>query len=301
MTSVRRGLIAGAVGTVVLDLVTYADMALRGRPASEVPAQLVDAVAASLGTQVHGEERHEALGALAGIATGVGVGVVVSVARRHGVRLSGLTGPVVTGALAMAASDLPVALLGVSDPREWSSSDWASDALPHLAYGTATHLTLRSWEKRAEETPAGRPSAGLVVRSFLLGAATGCRSSLGLVGAALSSGGRLARAGAGAALVGELVADKLPVAPARTEPPGLVSRFGAAAIGAGAMAAADEVTVDLPVAAAAVGAWVGTTAGLAWREAAADRMSDWQAAAIEDVVAVGLAVLVSRRRGRPAR
>jgi hypothetical protein len=32
------GAAAGAVGTVALDVSTYVDMAVRGRPASEVPA-----------------------------------------------------------------------------------------------------------------------------------------------------------------------------------------------------------------------------------------------------------------------
>ena len=45
-----RGAIAGAVGTLALDASTYADMALRGRPPSEVPAKTVDALAARRGT-----------------------------------------------------------------------------------------------------------------------------------------------------------------------------------------------------------------------------------------------------------
>jgi len=35
--SLLVGTVAGAVGTIVLDVATYADMALRGRPASEAP------------------------------------------------------------------------------------------------------------------------------------------------------------------------------------------------------------------------------------------------------------------------
>jgi hypothetical protein len=37
----------------------------------------------------------------------------------------------------MAASDASSALLGTTDPRTWSPADWASDLLPHLAYGAA--------------------------------------------------------------------------------------------------------------------------------------------------------------------
>ncbi|MEO6509564.1 MAG: hypothetical protein ABIO16_01145 [Nocardioides sp.] len=38
----------------------------------------------------------------------------------------------------MAATDAPMAALGVSDPRTWATADWLSDAIPHLAYGVVT-------------------------------------------------------------------------------------------------------------------------------------------------------------------
>ncbi|MEU6465766.1 hypothetical protein [Streptomyces sp. NPDC046976] len=44
-----------------------------------------------------------------------------------------------TGALAMVLTDVPIAGLGISDPRTWSPADWTSDALPHLAYGLVTY------------------------------------------------------------------------------------------------------------------------------------------------------------------
>jgi hypothetical protein len=43
----------------------------------------------------------------------------------------------------MAATDLPMARIGLTDPDTWSAADWASDALPHLAYGLATVIALR--------------------------------------------------------------------------------------------------------------------------------------------------------------
>ena len=52
-----RGLAAGAAGTVALDAVSHLDMALRGRPASTVPEQLVDAVAERIGRPVPGSGR----------------------------------------------------------------------------------------------------------------------------------------------------------------------------------------------------------------------------------------------------
>ncbi|MEU2880895.1 hypothetical protein ABZ651_32805, partial [Streptomyces sp. NPDC007070] len=40
MHSISKGLLAGAVGTLALDVVTYGDMLLRGRPSSGIPAQV---------------------------------------------------------------------------------------------------------------------------------------------------------------------------------------------------------------------------------------------------------------------
>ena len=44
-----RGLGAGAAGTVTLNIITYADMALRGRPSSSTPQQIAANLARRLG------------------------------------------------------------------------------------------------------------------------------------------------------------------------------------------------------------------------------------------------------------
>ena len=44
----------------------------------------------------------------------------------------------------MAASDAPMTRVGLTDPARWSKTEWASDAIPHLAYGLVTTATLRS-------------------------------------------------------------------------------------------------------------------------------------------------------------
>jgi len=140
-----RGAIAGAAGTVALDAATYTDMALRGRGSSGTPAQLVGVFAdklgiASLGTEATDDttsNRRGGIGALLGYATGITVGVAYGVARGRrgdGSLLAGLA----VGLAAMAASDTPIAASGVSDPRAWGVSDWASDAIPHLVYGLVT-------------------------------------------------------------------------------------------------------------------------------------------------------------------
>ncbi|GGW80399.1 hypothetical protein GCM10010503_67250 [Streptomyces lucensis JCM 4490] len=148
-----RGGAAGAAGTTVLNAVTYADMALRGRPSSEVPARTVDKLSKDAGHPVPGDEdvranRLSGLGALSGIAVGCTTGVAVSLLRRAGIRLPVWLGGVATGALAMVATDVPMARLGISDPAGWSATDWVSDAVPHLMYGLATYGTLTAFERR---------------------------------------------------------------------------------------------------------------------------------------------------------
>ncbi|MBQ0826414.1 hypothetical protein [Streptomyces tagetis] len=141
--SFLRGCAAGAAGTTALNTLTYADMALRGRAASGVPETVVDTLTERAGHPLPYTEgrdnRLSGLGALSGIAVGTGTGVVVSLLRRAGVRMPLWLGAAVTGALAMAATDTPIARLGVGDPRSWSPADWVSDVLPHLAYGVVTY------------------------------------------------------------------------------------------------------------------------------------------------------------------
>jgi len=47
----------------------------------------------------------------------------------------------------MAASDIPLVTLGVSNPKTWGVSGWAADTIPHLIYGFVTAVayeTLRN-------------------------------------------------------------------------------------------------------------------------------------------------------------
>lgn len=152
MRNLVRGGVAGAAGTTVLNAVTYADMAWRGRASSGAPAQVVDKLARAAGHPVPGSgdsrgNRLTGLGALSGIAVGCGTGVAVALLRRAGARMPWWLGGVVTGALALAATDLPMAGLGVSDPRSWSAGDWASDAVPHLAYGLVTYSVVAAGQR----------------------------------------------------------------------------------------------------------------------------------------------------------
>ena len=156
-STIGRGLLAGAVGTALLNAVTYLDMALTDREPSSAPAETASRALEALGVGApDGSNRRDAVGAVAGIATGLGIGVVASVVRRAGLRLPAPVGAVATGGLAMAASDGPMAALGVSDPRTWTAVDWTRDVLPHLAYGVGVRWTLDRTERPA---PAAVPAA----------------------------------------------------------------------------------------------------------------------------------------------
>lgn len=55
--AVTRGLVAGAAGTTALNAVTYLDMAIRGRPASDTPQQMVARVSEATHVAVPGGEQ----------------------------------------------------------------------------------------------------------------------------------------------------------------------------------------------------------------------------------------------------
>lgn len=148
LSSVAWGLAAGAAGTTVLNLVTYLDMAARGRPASSTPQQTVEKGAVALHVEVPGDEetrqnRVAGIGPLLGIATGVGVGGLVGLARGWGWRPGTAVSSALAGLLALVGSNAPMSALGVTSLRSWSPTDWVSDAVPHLAYGVVTAAVLQ--------------------------------------------------------------------------------------------------------------------------------------------------------------
>lgn len=307
-----RGAAAGAAGTTALNAVTYLDMVVRGRAASDAPEQVVRRLAGRAGVGGSRRERQNrfaGLGPLSGIAAGIGVGALAGVLRSAGVRLPTAVGAPLLGAAAMAASDVPLAALGVSDPRTWSAADWVGDALPHLVYGVVTHATLTA-AAAAEEgrTAPVRVPLPALLRAAALGAASGSRSSVGVTAVALTSArgdrGRLASglgSTAGTALsgvfaLGELVGDKLPTTPSRLAPPALGGRVLLGGTSAAAEARRDGHDPVLPAligAACAVGAAV---LGARLRGVAAQRFgSDKPGAFLEDGIAAALGWLGARR------
>jgi hypothetical protein len=146
MSGLVSGALAGAAGTAALNAVTYADMALRARPGSQVPERLVgeitDRAGVSLGEEETADDRRQALGALMGFAVGIGVGAAYGLVRSPD-RARTLPDALGLGAAASVASDGPAIALGITDPRSWGASGWISDVVPHLAYGVVTAATYR--------------------------------------------------------------------------------------------------------------------------------------------------------------
>jgi len=142
------GAVAGAVGTVALDVTTYADMAIRGRSSSGAPSQMVSILAKAVGlplsSQGVGSEdetaqnRESGLGALLGYVNGLGVGVAYGLLRSRQDDIPIPVAGIGVGLAAMAASDIPLIALRVSNPKTWGFSGWAAEAIPHLVYGLVT-------------------------------------------------------------------------------------------------------------------------------------------------------------------
>ncbi len=138
MSTMIQGAIAGAVGTMALDVTSYADMALRARSSSSLPGEVVKRMSARAGMPIENDNRASALGALTGYTVGVGVGVLYG-ALRSRIRRTPLTvSALALCAAAMLASDVPAARTGATDLRKWGFTGWISDVIPHVVYGYVT-------------------------------------------------------------------------------------------------------------------------------------------------------------------
>jgi hypothetical protein len=151
-TYLLRGALAGAAGTTALNAATYADMALRARPASSTPEQTVERGAGLVGLPLPDDPdkrqaRESGLGSLLGAVVGVGAGATLGALRHLTGHPRGTVGTVGTAwLLAMMTGNAPMTLLGVTDPRSWSPADWASDVVPHLAYALVAAATLNGFQ-----------------------------------------------------------------------------------------------------------------------------------------------------------
>jgi hypothetical protein len=144
-----QGLLTGVAGTMALDATTYADMLLRGRPASRLPGEAAAKLAAQAGIDLLGDAektkaRREGLATLLGYATGVTVGMAgaLVLGGRRARRRSVLGRALLFGGSAMVAANVPLAMQGLTDPRRWGLEGWLEDVLPHAAYGLAAAAAL---------------------------------------------------------------------------------------------------------------------------------------------------------------
>jgi hypothetical protein len=149
---VLRGAAAGAAGTTALNAVTYLDMAVRGRPSSSTPERTVEELAERAHVPIPGQDeerqnRLQGLGPLTGLVAGVGVGVLVGLARAAGFRSQPLVGTALTTVGVLIGSNGPMTVLGITDPRTWSATDWVSDVVPHLAYGAVVKTTMDAFDR----------------------------------------------------------------------------------------------------------------------------------------------------------
>ncbi len=99
------GTAAGAAGTTALNATTFADMALRGRPASSIPAQVAGELAERAGVDLGSDETRQnrkcGRGALSGYVVGLGAGAAYGLVRPHLGRVSKMRTGVALGLGAM--------------------------------------------------------------------------------------------------------------------------------------------------------------------------------------------------------
>jgi hypothetical protein len=146
MRNALLGAAAGAVGTVSLDVTTYLDMATRGRAPSQMTRTVVQKLAARAGIAPLAtsepddatKNRQDAIGAILGYATGVGVGFIYGAIRET--FAGAIPAPVaglIAGAAAMALTDGTAVALGATDIAQWDATSWISDLVPHAVFGLA--------------------------------------------------------------------------------------------------------------------------------------------------------------------
>jgi hypothetical protein len=71
------------------------------------------------------------------------VGGLLGLARAAGFR----AGTLLTTATVLVSTNGPMTVLGVTDPRTWSRTDWVSDIVPHLAYAAVVTSTMDALDR----------------------------------------------------------------------------------------------------------------------------------------------------------
>ena len=199
-STLGRGVLAGAAGTLALSVVRAAARARDGGAPSSEPGDLVAAVGEATGATVPGRgralrHRLDAWGELGTAVAGLTIGVAGSALRAAGWRPGALVGTAAAGAASMGLREGVMAQAGVlgggDGARAGASAWWVRRAAPHAAFGAALQATLGALGSddapvRRDGLPARRAGASLLARSALLGVAAGSRSSLGVAAPVLA-------------------------------------------------------------------------------------------------------------------
>lgn len=137
--AIGKGLFAGAFGTAVITASSTAEMKLRGRSASNAPAEAAGIV---LGVQPRSDEGKERFSNIVHLGYGTGWG-----AARGALGYAGLTGPLAVAAHLAAVWSAELVMLpklGVSPPpTKWGAKEVGVDALHHAVYAAATSVAYQ--------------------------------------------------------------------------------------------------------------------------------------------------------------
>jgi uncharacterized membrane protein len=97
--------------------------------------------------------------------------------------------------------------------------------------------------------------------------------------------------------IGELIADKLPNTPARTKPPGLITRMVTGALSGACLGVTIGLSLWPGALLGAAGAVGGTFAGYQWRTGLvrALKVRDYSIAIVEDAIAIAAGIIIVSR------
>jgi hypothetical protein len=132
------GAVAGAAGSALLNAATYADMAIRARPASKVPRRVVKEFARWGGVRRLPRARTEGLSMLLGYADGFATGVLFGALRPRMRNIPWYAAGVGIAAYTLIASEGIAVAMRKTDPRKWGVSGLLADLVPRVVYGCVT-------------------------------------------------------------------------------------------------------------------------------------------------------------------
>jgi len=144
-----RGVIAGAAGTVALNLCAYLDMAITCRAPSDVPAAAARAIARRLGFEpappddAEKRARWEGFGEALGLMHGVVQGLAYGIVRANFLpRAEQRTGALCLALESFVLGESAATALGATDPRRWGFAGFVRGLALRLAFGAVTAATF---------------------------------------------------------------------------------------------------------------------------------------------------------------